>query len=236
VSRKPSVLIVSAFAPELAPLARWLAGPSGRRFKTIVHAVPVGIGAIDAGVGAAAAIAQITPDVVLFVGTGGSYGRRPAIGDVAIAARIRLVSTAALRAQGYLPKPMHVLDATDAPLRRELLLSAGGRGCVTDVATPLSITTAPPLVELVAGKTRADVENLEVFGVARAVSRARLPFGALLGITNRVGPQAHREWVAHQAQATAAACAVAASWLEGRFAGVRPARRTRRAQGAQSKT
>src|SRR6185436_6947309 len=122
------------------------------RFKSIVHPIPAGIGAIDAAVGAAEAIVHTAPDVVLFVGTGGSYGSLPAIGDVAIAARIRLVSTAALRAQGYLPKPMHVLDATDPSLRRELLLSAGGLGCVTDVATPLSITTAPPLVELVAGK------------------------------------------------------------------------------------
>ena len=226
-----SILVVSAFAPELAPLKRWLAGPAGRGFKSIVHLIPVGIGAIDAAVGAAEAVAQTAPDVVLFVGTGGSYGSRPAIGDVAIAARIRLVSTAALRAQGYLPKPMHVLDATDAPLRRELLLSAGGLGCVTDVATPLGITTAPPLVELVAGKTRADVENLEVFGVARAVSRARLPFGALLGITNRVGPRAHAEWLEHQEKATASACAVAASWLEARFGRSRP----RRAQGAQSR-
>lgn len=230
MSRSASILIVSAFAPELAPLKRWLAGPAGRRLKPIVHAIPAGIGAIDAAVGTAEAIAQVSPDVVLFVGTGGSYGPRPAVGDVAIAARIRLVSTAALREQGFLPKPMHVLDATDASLRRELLLSAGGIGLVTDVATPLGITTAPPLVALVAGRTNAAVENLEVFGVARAVSRARLPFGALLGITNRVGPNAHRQWVDHQAAATAAACAVAASWLEARF---QPARR---AQGAQSKT
>lgn len=220
-----SILVVSAFAPELAPLKRWLAGPAGRRYKSIVHAIPVGIGAVDAAAGAAEAIAQVAPDVVLFVGTAGSYGARPAIGDVAIAARIRLVSTAALRAQGYLPKPMHVLDATDAPLRRELLLSAGGLGHVTDVATPLAITTAPRLLNLVAGRTRADVENLEVFGVARAVARAQLPFGALLGIANRVGPKAHVEWLAHRETATASACAVAASWIEGRFGG----------QGAQSK-
>ena len=218
MSTTDRVLIVSAFAPELAPLKLWLAGRAAWKFRTKIHALPVGIGAIDAATGAAMAITRTAPRAVLFIGTAGSYGPRPAIGDVAIAARIRLVSTAAVRGQGYLPKPMPAIEASSTTLRRELLLSAGLSGEGVDVAAPLGITTAVRLAALIAKTTHTAVENLEVFGVARAATRARVPFGAILGITNRVGPKAHAEWMEHQATAAASACAVAAAWIEDRFA------------------
>ena len=217
MSTPDRVLIVSAFAPELAPLKRWLGGRAARKFRARIHTVPVGIGAIDAAAGTAMAIARTSPRVVLFVGTAGSYGPRPAIGEVAIAARIRLVSTAAVRAQAYLPKPMPAIEASHPSLRRELLLSAGLIGEGVDVAAPLGITTSTGLAVLIAKTTHAAVENLEVFGVARAATHARVPFGAILGITNRVGPKAHVQWLEHEASASSRACAVVAAWLEDRF-------------------
>ncbi len=212
-SAKGSVLIVSAFAPELAPLVAWL---RGRRAKASgVRCASVGIGLVDAAAGAAAAIARVGPRAVLFVGTAGSYGARPTIGQVAVARRIHLASTAVVRGQGYLPAPMQRTVLADGPLRRALLRAGPPSAATADVATPLAITSARRLGSALAAAHSATVENLEAFAVARAAERAGLPFAAVLGIANRVGPEAHREWVRHQVRATEAACAVVAAWLEG---------------------
>src|SRR4029453_14825083 len=106
--------------------------------------------AVDAAVGAAAAIAAARPSRVIFVGTAGAHppgpatppprgggggarqrrgtfggtaganprGRAPAaIGTVAVASELHLVSTAALRGDGYLPDPI----VTRAPVSAELV-------------------------------------------------------------------------------------------------------------------
>ena len=207
MAREAPVLIVSAFAPELAPLVAWL-GTRPRRAGVVCQ--PAGIGAGDAAAGAAAAIARTRPRAVIFVGTAGSYGERPAIGAVAVARRITLAATAVLRGDAYLPGPMPDEVMTDAGLRRAL--RRAGRAQVADVATTVGITRRRALATRLAA-TGATVENLEAFAVARAAARAALPFAAVLGIANRVGPNAHREWRANSQTATEAACAVVRAWL-----------------------
>ncbi|HEY4183982.1 MAG TPA: hypothetical protein VGP07_02895 [Polyangia bacterium] len=212
-SRTREILIVSAFAPELAPLARWLEG-DGRALSRRLACLPVGIGLVDAAAGAAEAMARVHPELVIFIGTAGSYGGGPAIGEVAIARRLRLVSTAVLRKQGYLPGPMRQMTTADRALQGELLRAGRPNARAADVATPLAITRTRGLAARIASAASATVENLEAFAVARAAERGSARFAAILGIANQVGPAAHRQWVAHQAQATAAACAVASTWLE----------------------
>jgi purine-nucleoside phosphorylase len=206
---------LSAFAPELVPLRQLLkraAIPSAR-----VTCVAAGIGVVDAAVGAARAIAACAPRFVLFIGTAGSYGAAPPIGGVAIARHILLASTAVVRGDGYLPGPLITRVTTDARWRRDLVAAGGGvtdaTVVVADVATPLAITKAAALTRRLARATGAAVENLEAFGVGRAALRAGVPFGAVLGISNRVGPRAHDEWVRHQARATRAASEVAGALL-----------------------
>ena len=200
--RRP-ILILSAFAPELAPLRlvleRASVGPSR------VSCVAAGIGVVDAALGAARAITACRPRLVLFVGTAGCYQRHPRPGGVVIAHRIRLVSSAVARGDGYLPAPMVVQSSTEVVVRRALAHAAGPQALVADVATPLAITKGIRLASLLM-KTRGIVaENLEVFAVARACELAGLPFGAVLGISNRVGPRAHLEWLRHQTKAIEAA-------------------------------
>ena len=210
-AREAPVLIVSAFAPELGPLLAWLDQPAQRALRRNVVCEPAGIGAVDAAAGAAQAIARTRPRLIVFVGTAGSYGESPPVGAVTVARRILLASTAVLRDEAYLPGPMpHELTA-DAGLRRAL--RRAGRVHGADVATTLGITKRRSLATRL-GATGATVENLEAFAVARAAARAELPFAAVLGIANRVGPQAHREWRANAAMATAAACAVIQAWLQ----------------------
>jgi len=209
-AREAPVLILSAFAPELSPLLDWLGAPAQRALRAGVICRPAGIGAVDAAAGAAQAIAQVEPRLVLFVGTAGRYGDAPPTGGCAVARRLSLAPTAVLRGEAYLPGPMQHQLTTDARLRRELRV--GPRTPLADVATTLGITSRRALATRLAA-TGAALENLEAFAVARAAARAALPFGAVLGVANRVGPQAHREWRANAGAATRAACAVVQAWL-----------------------
>jgi purine-nucleoside phosphorylase len=206
-------LVLSAFEPELAPLR-----PLVRGVRQVTLS-PVGIGAVDAAIGAARAIARARPRRVIFVGTAGVYpgGRRrdaASIGDVVVPAALHCVSTAALRELGYLPQPQ-VVRATPSPaLRRALAPSAATDEQV--VACPLAITRSAALARRIVASTGASVENLEAFAVARAAETAGVEFAAVLGIANQVGPSAHREWLAHHRQASAAAAQVIAAYFSRR--------------------
>ncbi|HSZ81652.1 MAG TPA: hypothetical protein VLA14_05195, partial [Polyangia bacterium] len=93
-TRTIRTLVVSAWDPEVAPLGRLLdAAKPGRRDVALAA---VGIGTVDAAVGASAAMARVRPRRVIFVGTAGVYpsaARVHAIGAAALAGELRLVST-----------------------------------------------------------------------------------------------------------------------------------------------
>ncbi len=208
----PRTLVISAFEPEIEPLRPLVRG--ARRVKLAA----VGIGAVDAAVGAARAIAAARPTRVLFVGTAGAYGgaRRRAgleIGSAAVVGEIACVSTAALRGEAYLPEPTAVRADTTPRLRAALAAAAGRAGVPRAVACPLAITRAAALGRRISAGTGADLENLEVFAVARAAAAAGVEFAAVLGVANRVGPGGHAEWRRHHRIASRAACAVVARFL-----------------------
>ncbi len=72
-----------------------------------------------------------------------------------------------------------------------------------NVLTTMAVTTDPTLcLRLCDGWT---VEHLEAFGVASACMSAEVPFIAVLGISNEVGSDAHRQWLAHRDAAQDAA-------------------------------
>ncbi|HZL17581.1 MAG TPA: hypothetical protein VFG23_07545 [Polyangia bacterium] len=200
----PRTLVVSAFEPEIAPLRRRLAG------RREVHTVTVGIGAVDAAIGATRAIAAYRPGRVIFVGTAGVYSRGRAaipVGGVAVAGRIQAVSTAVLRGDGYLPAPfVHRCDAS-AALTAALTAALGDPGrAPLSVACPLAITRTAALGRLIVEGTGADLESLELFAVARAALAAGVELGAVLGVANRVGPGGHREWLKHHRAVSRSAC------------------------------
>src|SRR5579872_5164136 len=87
-------LVLSAWEPELAPLRRLLRGSPLAR-DVVLEAI--GVGTVDAAVGAAHALTRTRPRRALFVGTAGAYpgpaARALPIGAAAIASELRLVST-----------------------------------------------------------------------------------------------------------------------------------------------
>jgi nucleoside phosphorylase len=207
----PRTLVVSAFGPEIAPLR-----PLVRASRQVVLA-SAGIGAVDAAVGAAAAIAAARPIRVIFVGTAGVYGKAVraglSIGSAAVVGEIVCVSTATLRGEAYLPAPTTLRTETSWRLRAALRAAAGEVGAARSVACPLAITRAAPLARRIAAATGADLENLEAFAVARAAGAAGVDFAAVLGVANRVGPTGHAEWLRHQRAASRAACILVARFL-----------------------
>jgi nucleoside phosphorylase len=82
-----------------------------------------------------------------------------------------------------------------------------------NVACTLAITAASKTAARLTGKSGVALENLEAFAVARAAAAARLPFAAILGVSNRVGPQAPAEWKTHAAAAARSACTAVLAWL-----------------------
>src|SRR3954470_4293129 len=110
-----ATLVLSAWEPEIAPLRRL-----ARAFdRDRLALATVGVGAVDAALGAAAAIAATRPARVIFVGTAGAFPRgrsTAATGTVAVAGELCLASTAALRGDGYLPEPMATRAALSGPL------------------------------------------------------------------------------------------------------------------------
>jgi nucleoside phosphorylase len=209
-ARSP-ILIVAAFPPELKGLASVLRARAQTGASVVARAI-VGVGPVEAAAGAARAIALLEPRMVVLVGTAGVYAARggPTIGEAVLVRRAALASLAAASGAGYLPAPVPDSQDTDAGLRREL---GGAHLPAVDVACPTAITRTRAAATTLARHTGAAIENLEAFAVARACARAQVPFAAVLGITNRVGPKAHEEWRRHAANAAAAACAVVERWL-----------------------
>jgi nucleoside phosphorylase len=207
--------VVSAWEPELRRLRVALterAGVAGR-----VTARPVGIGLVEAAIGAARAISEVRPGVVIFVGTAGVYPAArgaPAVGAAALAARIQLLSSAAVRGQAYFPPVLPTRVDTDPALRAQLVAATALPEA--DLACPLGITQTAATAARTAAATRCALENLEAFAVGRAAARADTRFAAVLGVSNVVGPTAHEEWKTHAEAAAAAACDAVIRWLEGR--------------------
>jgi nucleoside phosphorylase len=216
VASASTILILSAWEPEIAPLRSQLARPAARAVARLTSCRAVGVGGIDAGIGAARAIAELEPGRIIFVGTAGSYATAAgalAIGAVALPEELVLCSTAALRGDGYLPAPLVQRAPTSGALLSDLRRAAPEAVAGGAAATPLAITRAVALARRIARGTGATVENLESFAVARAAAHADVPLAAVLGIANHVGPRAHAEWRRHHVAASRAACAVIWTWL-----------------------
>lgn len=203
-------LVVAAWDPELRWLRRALDRSPVLARRLVTRAV--GVGLIEAAIGTARAIGEIRPARLIFVGTAGRYPRTTpslATGQAALAGRVQLASGEVLREEAYFPRPLPTAIDTDEGLRRAI--AAAALLPVADVACPLAITSSRASARRLAGGSQCSLENLEVFAVARAA--APLPFAAVLGISNEVGPQAHAEWKTFAATASRAACQAILAWI-----------------------
>lgn len=156
----------------------------------------VGVGPIVAAARAATLIERLRPDRVVLVGTAGAYPGGPSIGTAVASSKLGLSYGIAAMGLGYVPRaPMPVdgdpemLDLLELPRHNVLTVGA--------------VTTDPQLAaRLSDGWT---VEHLEAFAVGVACRELRVPFVAVVGIANDVGPDAHVQWLTNRDAAQEAA-------------------------------
>jgi nucleoside phosphorylase len=206
LGRRARWLVVAAWEPELKHLRAGLAAlPASRRRRVVLETV--GVGLVEAAAGSARLLARHAPDGVLLVGTAGCYARQKqafAIGCAAIGRRIRLLPPVLGRQHAFIPSIVPTQATSSTALVRGLRKATSLP--VADVACPLAITASKKAATAAAEISGCGLENLEAFSVARAAAAAGIPFAAVLGIANHVGPAAHAEWLKHADAAAAAAC------------------------------
>jgi nucleoside phosphorylase len=151
----------------------------------------LGVGPVRAAASAARLLALHTPSAVILIGTAGTYRRDVPVPSVIAAHKVGWGHAAAVLGAGYVPLPPEPLW-TDERLRTVSGLTSA------DVLTVGAITTD----RSVAAAWSADwaLENMEAYGVALAAAQAGVPFLAILGVTNEVGPDAHAQWKANRAE------------------------------------
>jgi len=155
----------------------------------------VGVGPLRAALGAARLLAGQRPSGVLLVGTCGAYPGGPPVGALRVAGALGFADLGAAGGLGYTP-------LAPAPLQADVTLSAFFGVPAASVLTLGAITTDAA----VAARLGEDwsLEHLEAYAVAAACADAGVPFAALLGVTNVVGPDAHAAWRANRGSVEAA--------------------------------
>lgn len=207
-------LVLAAWPPELAHLRASLPDlPKGVRQR--VTLASVGVGLIEAGIAAARLIDEHQPSAVLLVGTAGVYPGQPVtlgLESATIAGSIRLLPQILPSKHAFLPAIVPT-EARSSPALVRALQKATGLPCA-HVACPLGITATAVAAASAAKLSGCALENLEAFAVARAAAVAKVPFAAILGIANDVGPRGHREWERHAKGAAKSACQAVLAALE----------------------
>ena len=156
----------------------------------------VGVGPVVAAATAGRLFAENRPKAVVLIGTAGAYPGGPRVGEVVASSTLGLSWGIAALGRGYVPRPPEAL-AGDASLLARTGLPAHR------VLTTGAITTDPDLATQLAEDW--SVEHLEAFAVAWTCHAVGVPFLAILGIANEVGPEAHLQWLTHRNAAQDAA-------------------------------
>jgi futalosine hydrolase len=211
------LLIVSAWSPELAYLRARLPHLPVSVGRAVTLGT-VGVGLVEAGMGAARLIESRRPSMVLLVGTAGLYpdtGEDCSLEDVAIADHLKLLGEILPGKHSYLPGPL-AKTIRCAPSLVSVLKKTMPLPCL-DVACPLAITASTKAAFHAARTSDCALENLEAFSVACAAKTAKLPFAAILGISNHVGPSGHAQWLRHAKSSAQAACQVVIEYLAKTF-------------------
>ena len=145
---------------------------------------------------------------VLFVGTAGVYrpqaGRN--IGDHVVCSEVTLCDAAAeiglTRYAGNKRPPF--ISATDSIVPNLPACS---------VATTLTITDSNKTAESIHEHSGCQLENMELFGLALVCESAKIPWNALLGITNVVGENGHKQWLQNHISVENASGRLLIDWL-----------------------
>lgn len=189
--------IVSAWWPEQRDFAEQMAGSSVMISINENISVCGSLGFLRTGVGtprAAAAVAHALAlgkshgsfvDAVLFLATAGAYSEQLHLGSAYLVSNVIWCDGDLLEKKSYLPG----LKSGTEKLACDLAPFSGSE--FTAISTPgisLDIELSKKFAQ------HGELENLELYGVALAAEAFGVPWGASLGVSNFVGPDAHAQW------------------------------------------
>jgi nucleoside phosphorylase len=233
MSESLDVLIAAAHPAELAGL-RSLLGPALAGVVRGLHVATceVGVGLPAASAASVCRLRDRRPRALILLGSCGAYPATAGTAlaediapqadpaslpwpllQIAIPDRVLLADPGVASGQAAFPEPM----PRTAPIDRALAdgLAACARSPLRGaLATTLGITTSNELAIRLERSSGCAFENLEALGVALACAAERVPFAALLAITNHVGERGRSQWLAHYARAAERGAEVLAKWLE----------------------
>lgn len=182
-----TLLICSAFLPEIQALQKYTGGSS-----KIVTAT-LGVGLVSAASRISSIMEYLSVSRILFTGTCGILTPHPiSIGDVVRAKMVYSGDIETFSDENHIPDTM----PTAVPPARFMTPKTTVHDC--DVLSPLSITHSKNGADVLRKQFPDGIaENLECFAVAWNAEQRGIPFEAILGVTNTIGPDGHIEWITH---------------------------------------
>lgn len=188
MARPDSVLILVPTALEAEHLRR-LGGFPGARVERC------GFGPLAAAARAAALLAQRPARRVLLIGIAGTYRPRTRpVGSAVRPSAVRLEGVGVVRGSTLIPpSALGFPQWEERGLAiRERLALAGGRG---ELLTVCAASGSPAEARRRARRhPRAELEDMEAFGVALAARLARVPLEIVRGVSNVAGERDLRRW------------------------------------------
>lgn len=180
-----SLLICAAFPPEI----QFLQDQAGKEYITAT----LGVGLVSAASSIASLLERHRISRILFTGTCGALPSSGlAIGDVARAKTLHLGDMGIFNRTTFIPD---IMPTTVTPTR---FLTTKNTLLESDVFCPLAITHADASAALLHTQfPHGVVENLECFAVAWNAAQRKIPFEAVLGVSNFIGANGHNEWLIH---------------------------------------
>lgn len=190
----PTLFIIGAFGPELAPLEERFRGQPRAELK------PVGIGMVEAAIGTTELLAPLSTEEraqtgVVFVGSVGSVDPDVSIFDLVVTSAVVQMDFARAANAAYLPASAAARFDASEVLNAVFKGSAASKIYVEPVYSSPAVTRDETMSRQLALAAGARFENLELFGVAAACSRAGVLWTAVSAVTNYVGPDGHLEWL-----------------------------------------
>lgn len=188
--------IVSAIDVEVSPLLKLLDANKADSSEIWVDSTnnilitSVGVGYLDAAINLKEILLKYPQiDRVIFCGSAGVYpgNQKIKVGDLCSCADTVLSDGAAEMKLSRYASIMNRQPITAQLLTNSVLPK-------TRVATTISLTLSDEMAEKIATASHADLENMELYGIASVCQKASISWNGLLGITNTVGSNGHLEW------------------------------------------
>lgn len=182
-----SLLICAAFPPEI----QLLHDQVEKEYMTAT----LGVGLVNAASSIASLLERHSISRMIFTGTCGAPLKTALkIGDIVRAKIIHTGDISVWSQDTFIPEimPTSVTPTRFLPPQNTL------HEC--DVFCPLAITQSQIAAAILRVHFPSAVENLECFAVAWNAAQRKIPFEAILGVSNIIGPDGHEEWKTNHAE------------------------------------